>query len=187
MTDTQSDFPTLETSRLILRPLVDDDIEFVFRHFSDPDVTKYLLDNPPLAERSEAQELIDFYKAPTGTKPTRWCVVSKRDDRAIGTCGYHNWSARNRRAEIGYDLSPDAWGQGFMSEALGAAIDYGFNHMNLNRIEALVYPENVRSVRLLERLGFQVDGVLRDYFFHDGKFYDHQLFSLLRREWKGAD
>lgn len=177
-------FPSLETERLILRPMASEDIDFVFDHFSDPEVHQYLLDEPPVTEYAQAQEIVEFYLEPDGKAYNRWVIVQKFDDQPIGTCGYHKWDKRYFRAEIGYDLNPACWGQGYMFESLGAAITNGFEQMGLNRIDALVYVENERSIKLLQRLGFKQEGILRDYFYSDGKFYDHFLFALLRREWK---
>jgi ribosomal-protein-alanine N-acetyltransferase len=177
-------FPDLETERLFLRQLMPADAEFIYRHFSDPAVTQYLMDEPPLSEPAQAQAMIQFYQDPAGKTYNRWGIVRKQDSQLIGTCGYHKWNQRCFRAEIGYDLSPARWGQGYMTEALSAVIQNGFGRMGLNRIEALVYAENVRSMKLLQGLGFQKEGLLRDYFYLDGQFYDHYLLALLRREWK---
>ncbi len=181
MTD---DFPQLETERLILRRLTMADLEFVFQHFSDPMVNRYLLDNEPLARRDEAREIIEFYLDPAGKTHNRWGIVLKSEDALIGTCGFHRWEKRYRRAEIGYDLGHAYWGRGIMSEALREILAHGFEKMELNRVEAIVYPENTPSVRLLERLGFQKEGLLRDYLYSLGEFYDHSIFSLLKREWE---
>ncbi|WP_035985308.1 GNAT family N-acetyltransferase [Leptolyngbya sp. KIOST-1] len=175
-------FAPLETPRLHLRPLAQADVDFVFRHFSDPAVNRYLLDQAPLASREEAQGIVDFFVQPTDDTYTRWVLVSKADGQPIGTCGFHKWDQRNRRAEIGYDLAPTAWGQGYMGEALKTMLSYGFTDMVLNRVEALVYPENTASVKLLEKLNFQREGILRDYFYHEGHFYDHWLLSLLKSQ-----
>ena len=175
----------LETERLYLRPLTLADTDFVFQHFSNLAVTQYLLDEPPLTEYAQAQAIVQFYQDPAGKNHNRWVLVRKADQQLIGTCGYHKWEKRDCRAEIGYDLAPDAWGQGYMTEALRIVIQHGFAHMDLNRIEALVYAENARSLRLLQRLGFKPEGILRDYFCLDGKFYDHTLLALLQREWHG--
>jgi ribosomal-protein-alanine N-acetyltransferase len=171
--DVEADFPALETKRLILRSFVGDDVEFLYRHFSD--------------RQSEATDLIEFYKAQQGARSNRWCIVRKVDNKAIGTCGYHHWVPPHRRAEIGYDLSPQAWGQGYMTEALRAVLTHGFDQMKLHRTDALVFGENGKSIRLLERLGFQSEGVLRDYFCLNGVFYDHRLFALLERDWRGSE
>ncbi|MBI4927328.1 MAG: GNAT family N-acetyltransferase [Anaerolineae bacterium] len=177
-------FPPLETERLFLRSFTFADTDFVFQHFSNPAVAQYLLDEPPLTDIAQAQEIIEFFLEPEGKTYNRWGLFRKADQQCIGSCGFHKWDRRNARAEIGYDLSPDFWGQGLMAEALRAAIAHGFDHMQLNRIDALVYVENERSAKLLQRLGFTQEGVLRDYFCLDGKYYDHFLFSLLQREWK---
>ncbi|MBK7201021.1 GNAT family protein [Candidatus Amarolinea dominans] len=179
-----NNFPTLETERLILRQMTLEDTDFVFQHFSDSAVSRYLMDEPPVTEYAQAQEIIQFYLEPEEGTHNRWLMVRKSDHRSIGTCGFHKWDKRYFRAEIGYDLSPSFWGQGYMIEALRAVIASGVEHMRLNRIDALVYIENDRSIQLLRRLGFKQEGVLRDYFCLDGKFYDHYLFALLQREWK---
>jgi ribosomal-protein-alanine N-acetyltransferase len=90
----------------------------------------------------------------------------------------------HHRAEIGYDLWPDYWGQGLMPEAIGELIRFGFEEMDLNRIEATTHTENLRSQRVLTRLGFQKEGLLRDFYFRDNIYNDQVLFSLLRREWQ---
>jgi ribosomal-protein-alanine N-acetyltransferase len=179
-----NDFPSLETERLILRQLTHEDVDFVFRHFSDSAVTQYLMDEPPVTEYAQAQEIIQFYSESAGKTHNRWVMIRKSDHQPIGTCGYHKWARRYFRAEIGYDLGPGFWGQGYMTEALRAVISNGFERMGLNRIEALVYVENDRSIRLLQRLGFKQEGMLRDYYYLDGEFYDHYLFALLHGEWK---
>jgi [ribosomal protein S5]-alanine N-acetyltransferase len=185
MTISPTYFPPLETERLILRQLTVDDIDFVFHHFSDPRVTQYLMDEPPVLDYAQAQAIIDFYLEPEGKDHSRWGIVHKADNRMIGTCGFHKWVKASFRAETGYDLSPDYWGQGYMGEAVRAVIHLGFERMGLNRIEALVYVNNDRSIQLLHRLGFKQEGRLRDFFCLDGVFYDHFLFTLLKREWEG--
>ena len=186
-TNTPDYFPALETERLVLRQLTLDDTDFVFRHFSDTIVNQYLMDEPPVIEFSQAQEIVRFYLEPEGKTYNRWGLLRKSDNQLIGTCGYHKWEKRYYRAEIGYDLSPSCWGQGYMMEALQIVISHGFEQMRLNRIEALVFIDNDRSIRLLQRLGFKQEGILRDYFYLDGKFYDHFIFSLLCREWTPLD
>jgi ribosomal-protein-alanine N-acetyltransferase len=178
-------FPMLQTDRLILRQLTMEDIDFVFEHFHDPNVTQYLMDEPPVADYAQAQAIIEFYQAPEGKMHNRWGIVRRADNRLIGTCGYHKWMPAYFHAEIGYDLSPDCWGQGYMSEAMRAAIQNGFERMGLKRIGAVVYIHNDRSIKLLQKLGFKQEGLLRDYHCLNGIFYDHYLFSLLRREWEG--
>lgn len=176
-------FPLLITPRLHLRPLQLADTAFVLRHFSDPVVTAHLLDAPPLADVTEAQALIQFYLNGVGQLHNRWVIVRRSDQQPLGTCGFHKWDRRNQRVEIGYDLSVPFWGQGYMSEALRAVLHHGFIHLAVHRIEALVYVANARSCRLLQALGFQQEGRLRDYYCRDGTFYDHYHFALLEGDW----
>ena len=95
--------------------------------------------------------------------------------------GFH-FQAAGFKAEIGDDLGRDYWHQGYMSEALRAMLAYGFETLKLNRIEALVMPENEASATLLRRLGFSEEGVLREYAYFKGEYHDLRFFSLLRRE-----
>ncbi len=182
--DTELFFPELETERLQLRQLTMDDLDFVYGHFSDSRVAEFLLDEPPLSEISQAREIIEFYEQAETKSWNRWGISLKSNGQLVGTCGFHKWNQRDLHAEIGYDLSPDFWGQGIMAEALRAAIQNGFERMRLNRIGAIVYPENQRSLHLLHKLGFRTEGLLRDYHHLSGKFYDHYILSLLKRDWK---
>jgi len=177
------EFPPLETDRLVLKSLSAEDLDFIYQHFSNPDIYRFLVDEEPISTRAQAQSIIDFYSEPTGKTFNRWVLVLKSVGRPIGTCGYHQWEKNHHRAEIGYDLEKSSWRQGLMTEVLEIVIDFGFEKMLLNRIGAMVHPENEASLRLLESLNFQKEGLLRDYYFQNGKFYDHWLLTLLKKEW----
>ncbi len=181
-----SHFPELETERLILRYLALGDIEFVVKHFSDPAVCRFLLDEDPVSDRGEAEEIIRHYLDPAGKTHNRWGIVLKSSNEIIGTCGFHKWDQSHNRAEVGYDLGPDFWGHGLMKEALSEAFRHGFSQMDLNRIDALVYSDNERSIGLLTALGFREEGVLREYFLQAGRYYDHSIYSLLKSEYAKA-
>ena len=107
----------------------------------------------------------------------------KADHELMGTCGYYDWNKTVRRAEIGYDLNPTYWGRGIMTEALHAVLKHGFEEMDLNRIQAIIDSKNTRSMKLVKRLGFKKEGVLRQRSFFNGEFRDDVCFSLLKREW----
>ena len=175
-------FPPLETTRLLLRPISQADSEFVVEHFLNPDVQRYLYDEEPMTTTAQALAIIDFYTASPGALFNRWVLVRKADQQPLGTCGFHKWSRLHRRAEIGYDLSPAYQGHGYMREAVGAMIEYGFGQMDLYRIEALVAVENERSLALLRHLAFQQEGLLRNYFWSNGHAYDHYLLARLRTD-----
>jgi len=169
---------TLETARLTLRPISRDDLAFVVAHFTNPAVNRYMLDAEPYTA-DEASGIIDFYLAEHPPTYARWVLVRRDDGESIGTCGYHRWDHQHRKVEVGYDLSPTAQGQGYMTEALAALLAHGFGPMGLHRVEALVATANDASAALLRRLQFEQEGLLRDSFFSGGRFHDHALYARL--------
>jgi ribosomal-protein-alanine N-acetyltransferase len=98
----------------------------------------------------------------------------------------YGWDKTARQAEIEYDLEPTYWGQGIMTEALGAVLKYGFEEMRLNRIQAIIDPKNDRSMNLVTRLSFKKERVLRQRSCFNGRLNDDAIFSLLYEEWHGA-
>lgn len=178
-------WPTIETSRTRLRRIGDTDLEFMFRHFGDGEVCKYLVDAEPVTTREEAMEIIRWsHSGPQNPTNNRWLVVWKDTDEPIGTCGYHRWDTSNHCAEIGYDLTPSFWRRGIMTEVLVSVIPFGLSVMKLNRIEAFVHLENHGSYRLLQRLGFHCEGIVRARHYFRGAYYDHYSFSLLSSDWQ---
>ena len=177
-------FPEIAAGDLLLRPLHPDDADHLYAIFSNERVTEYY-DLDTLTHRHQAIELVDrFRRRFEGRIGLRWGIV-RRDtpDRVLGTCGYNIWIQPSARAVLGFDLGQRYWRQGIMSRALRAALGFGFRQMDLNRVEALVFTENTASRRLLEKLGFSGDGVLREYELVGERFVDMAMYSLLRREW----
>ena len=177
--------PILETERLILRQMTVDDAEALFSHFSDDDVTRYM-DISSFTHVDQAIELIaEFEHLIEKNVAFRWAIIHKHDNTLIGTCGYHNW-VKNRasRVEIGYGLSKAYWGQGLVPEGLKKAIPFAFTNMQVNRIEALVLSDAKQSMRVLHKLGFQSEGIRREYGYWKNQFWDEHCFSLLKSDWK---
>jgi ribosomal-protein-alanine N-acetyltransferase len=106
----------------------------------------------------------------------RWGMTLKGDHKVIGSCVFYNMVTEHYRTDIGFVLNRDFWGQGIAQEALKAVITYGFQNLNINRIEAVIEPPNIASQKLVERLGFVREGLLRSYEYFDGKFDD--LYSI---------
>ncbi|MDG1333259.1 MAG: GNAT family protein [Crocinitomicaceae bacterium] len=100
-------------------------------------------------------------------------LIATEAQTIIGWCGYHTWYTDHDRAEIGYGLISDEFKrQGYMTEALKAMIDYGFNEMNLHRIEAFASPDNVASIKLLDSKNFEKEGLLKEHYLKDGVYED---------------
>ena len=107
----------------------------------------------------------------------------KEKNELIGTLGFYKWNKKHSSVEVGFDLMRLYWGSGFMAEALRALIDYGFKHMKLIRIEATTNIKNIRSINLMESVGFKKEGVLRKKYFYGGHYHDDIIYSVLNDEW----
>jgi len=178
--------PTITATRVSLRGLTDADASSLFAIFSDPEVMRYW-SSPPLADEQGARKLLaeihDYLRQQT---LFQWGIARRTDDLVIGTCTLFHIDIANRRAEIGYALGREHWGNGYMQEALGALLDFSFDTLNMHRIEADVDPRNVSSVKTLERLGFQREGYLRERWLVNGEVQDALFYGLLRREWQSG-
>ena len=106
------------------------------------------------------------------------------DGRLLGHCSLFNLLSQCRRAELGYGLAHDSWGHGYMHEALRALLHFGFSGLDLNRVEADIDPRNTRSARSLKRLGFKLEGRLRQRWIVDGEVSDSALYGLLLSDWQ---
>ena len=175
-----STFPVLITDRMVLRELRKEDAAdlLVFRG----DAEEQRFNSEPLQTLEQSLALIEEvrgdYAAQTGLP---WALTLKSSGRVVGLFGYHHWDQYHRRADIGYDLARELWGQGLATEALTAAIRFGFAEMQLNRIEAQTIADNRSSTRLLGRLGFAREETRRSYSWEeDGTFHDGAIYGLLR-------
>lgn len=175
-------FPQIETNNLVLREMELSDAEAIFQIYADNDVTKYI-DMETATDLAQAKFLVnrrvELFRS---GQRIRWGIARKDDNIIIGSCGFTQWNKNSHQAEIGYELAKKHWRKGIMTEALEAVIYFGFQRMELNRIEALVMLENIASITLLEKLGFREEGILREYGYWKGKFHDLKMFSLLKRD-----
>ena len=112
-------------------------------------------------------------------------IVEKASSKIMGKCGFHTWNPQHHRAEIGYALNDDEFkNKGYMKETLEKVLDFGFQEMPLNRIEALIDENNTPSKKLLDYFGFVREGNLRGHYLVDGVFEDSVMYSLLTSEFK---
>ncbi|TDY22446.1 RimJ/RimL family protein N-acetyltransferase [Paraburkholderia sp. BL6665CI2N2] len=172
----------LSTPRLILRPLRYDDAQGLFAIWSDPEAMRYF----PFRAMTSLDQATDRVSRKLKTSADGQdfiCVVELRATREVlGDCALFNANEQCRRAEIGFSLKRKHWGNGFMQEAASALIEHGFGTLNLHRIEADIDPRNSASARLLERLGFIREGLLRDRWIVGDEVSDSALYGLLERE-----
>ena len=178
------EFETLETERLILKKITPEDFKNLFNNYPEAEIKKQL-------GLTSAEEFAREKKKSAGGYTTHdrtilaFLLVLKSSDETIGRCGYHNWYIDHNRAEIGYLLHKDEnKGKGYMGEAVGTILEYGFNIMNLNRIEACIGPNNIASLSLIKKYGFTQEGYLKQHYVRDGRTEDSIVFSLLKEEYK---
>ncbi|MEK5038348.1 GNAT family N-acetyltransferase [Sporosarcina sp. FSL K6-3457] len=177
-------FPIIETERLILRQVTTEDATDMFAYLSDQDVVEPMGLDPFETVKDVWDEIgwyTSIYEEGTGI---RWGITLKDSGKVIGSCGFLNRIPKHYRAEVGYEVSKDYWGQGIASEALEAVVKYGYHHLQLERIEALIEPANVASQKLVEKQGFEKEGLLRHYEFARGKFDDLYMYSIIKTDFQ---
>lgn len=177
---------SLRTQRLRLRPLGQADAAFVFTLFTDPQFMQFGT-TPPFSAMDQAQALVTRDIAAMATGERMRLGIERLDDQTlIGLCALFKFDAECRSAEIGYGLISHSWGKGYMHEALVALLQYGFAELNLNRVEADIYPKNTASAKSLARCGFMKEGLLRESCMVNGELTDSARYGLLHREWAGG-
>jgi [ribosomal protein S5]-alanine N-acetyltransferase len=178
--DILANLPTIETDRLLLRKITLNDAQDMFEYASDPQVSEYTTWSTHASIEDTKYFLKSLIKMYKRRELVDWGIEHKADRKFIGTCGYVEWSMTHSRAEIGYALSSKYWNQGYMSEAVNAIMEFGFREMVLNRIEAKCKVNNIASARVMEKLGMQLEGILRQQLFVKGRYWDLKLYSILR-------
>ncbi|MGM0903895.1 MAG: GNAT family N-acetyltransferase [Bacillota bacterium] len=175
-------FPVLETNRLVLRQIEKNDAKSVLKYLSDVEVMKYYGLEPYQTVEDVLEEISWYESILNENTGIRWGITLRGENEVIGSCGFLNLVTQHQRTDIGFELSKDYWGKGIASEALEEVTKYGFEQMNLQRIQALIEPPNIRSQKLVEKQGFLKEGLLRKYEYTCGKFDDLYMYSLLKED-----
>jgi ribosomal-protein-alanine N-acetyltransferase len=176
--------PIIHTERLTLRPHKVEDLKQLQELLGDVDVMRFSgLDTNQNVKNAD-EELQWFKHLDAGNTGIRWVITLKEDDRYIGDLGFLEIDPENRRAEVSYKLSQDHWNKGVTTEALKAILSYGLTSLGLNRTTAQVHTENNASRHVLNKLGFTVEGTLREHEYIYGQFADVYTLGLLKREVK---
>ena len=180
-------FPQLQGKRVRLRGPRAEDADGLFALFADPQVMRYW-SRPPMTLRSESEGLIaEIDDAFAQRTMLNWMLTTRSDDAVIGTCTLFRFEPRHHRAEVGYALRSDHWGRGLAAEAATLALDWAFRALGLHRVEADIDPRNAGSRKMLERLGFVSEGLLRQRYFVGEEVSDTELFGLLEEDWSARN
>lgn len=173
----------IETQRLKLTGYTCQDMTFIFENFSRDEIKKIL------GHRTDEDYQIEEYKYKNGYASYNrafilFLLTERTTQSIIGRCGLHNWNKEHHRAEIGYTMSDENFKRkGLMTEAVSSIIDYGFNELNLHRIEALVGSNNIPSLKIIESQHFTKEGLLRQHYYLANKYEDSIVFSILYKEY----
>ncbi len=167
--------------RINLRAVERADLEQLVRWRNDPDVFRGFFTTFPLSAGGQEAWYEDLLRRPD----KKLFVIETKEGQAVGTIGFDHIDWKNQRAEFGNMLVARAHrGQGYAGDATRTALRFGFEEMNLNRIYLEVYAWNEEAVRLYKKCGFEIEGVLRETYFSEGRFNDTVLMAVLRGTWK---
>lgn len=174
------DLPVLETARTVLRKISSRDDRDIFAYCSDEEVAKYTTwyAHASLEDsRGYIERILQRYSQ---QQVAPWGIQDKASEKLIGTCGFVSWDVYHAKAELGYAISRDFWGQGYMTEVVKRIIDLGLNQMELVRIEARCHPDNVGSSHVMEKSGMQFEGLLRKSIYTKGVHQDLKMYALVK-------
>ncbi|MDP4262084.1 MAG: GNAT family protein [Bacteroidota bacterium] len=169
----------MTTERLQFRQLVPEDENEILGLRSNERVNQFLT-RDPYKTIYEARAFINkINKGVANGEWIYWAITHKNENKLVGTICLWNIQPEHYRAEIGYELHPGVWRKGIMREAIPKIVEYGFENMKLHSIEADLHPDNISSIKLLEKNGFVLEGHFRESVFFNGKFLGRAVYSLL--------
>lgn len=175
-------FPVLSTPRLSLRKIQEKDVDDLFVMRSNKEVMKFI-PRPVAQQKEDVLSLIEqVNNGISKNESINWAIALKENDQLIGTIGYVRSKPEHHRAEIGYMLNPLFHGKNITYEALCEVILFGFEHMKLHSIEAIIDPQNVASEKLLQKCNFQKEAHLKESEIWNNKYLDTVIYSLLNNK-----
>lgn len=178
----ENKFPILSTARLNLIEIKQYHLHDIFEIFGDANVTRFY-NVLTLKNENEAHPIIEWFQKRFHEKAgIRWGITLKGNNEIVGTIGFNNYTS-GHRANIGFDLKSTYWNQGIMSEALDEVLLFGFEDLQVNRIEGEVMQGNLVSEKTLQKAGFVKEGILRQWMRWNDNYYDMSMFALLKNDW----
>ncbi|WP_421774660.1 GNAT family N-acetyltransferase [Gracilimonas sp.] len=170
--------PNLNTERLTLRPFTENDLDYVFKGLSNPDIIKYY--GISFETKESAKEQMKWFADHERNGTGAWWALCLKDSNVfIGAGGINDIEKEHKKAEFGFWLLPEYWGNGFMGEAIPAILNHGFNTLNLHRIEGFVESQNTNCKKALGKLNFTFEGTMRNAEVKNGRHIDIEIYSKL--------
>lgn len=180
----QLSMPEKETSRLYLRGMEEADACDIYDYYRQACVTQFLT-FPPHPDVEHTLHILKAFYLPYERRgePQAWCMLDKQREKVIGHVCFH--ALEDDTAQLAYVLHPEYWGHGYIREALLPLLEVGFTQFGLRRITAMVAYENKRSAKVLETLGFRLEGICKEAMkLSDGIYHDMMLYAILKKEWR---
>lgn len=176
---------TITTDRLILRRFEYSDSDSMLKNWIADEKIQSMYSEPVYSTKEEVKELLDKYIG-SYEKPDyyRWAVIEKESGECIGLIAYFLVDSKNHFAEIEYCIGGEFQCRGYATEAAKAVIKYGFDNINLHKVQICTKTINLKSKRVIEKCGLTYEGTLRDYFYMNGEYVGRLYFSILREEYE---
>lgn len=176
--------PSLQTQRLLLRPMERSDFADMYDYARREDTSRYLVWTPHPSPEYTRNYLCYIARLYRKGQFFDWAIVEKSSGRMIGTCGFSKLDLQHHVGEIGYVLNPTRHGRGYATEAVMRVLEYGFTELGLNRIEGRYIADNIPSRRVMERCGLNYEGVLRQSMLIKGVYRDIAVCSIVYEEYE---
>ncbi|MDN8592673.1 GNAT family protein [Paenibacillus sp. 11B] len=176
-------FPVLETERLLLRPITYADLDEMYRYCAVPAVSEYTTWDAHQS-KEDTKVFIDFIMSQyEADKLGPWGIEDKQTKKLIGSCNYLGCDSNSMRVELGYVLSNEYWGRGIMTEVVSRIIQFGFEDIGLERIQAKCLVGNIGSAKVMEKAGMKFEGVLRKYMKIKNEMQDLKMYAIIRSDY----
>lgn len=177
----------IETRRLVLRDYAPGDWQAVLAYQRDPRYLRFY----PWTDRSEQEvrEFVQMFLDQQAERPRRrfqLAITLTHSGELIGSCGIRRKAENEWEADVGYELAPGHWRQGYATEAARAVVAFGFEELRLHRVSSWCIAENLASAHVLERVGLRQEGRLRENEYFKARWWDTLLYGLLEQEWRAA-
>lgn len=176
----EAHYHSLQTERLLLRPLTMNDAEAMFSYTSKAESFRFLKRNPHQSvdeDRVFLQKAVESYRTHSDFI---WGICEKETNCLIGTCRLFNIDLTDSRGEVSYLIHPSYQGRGIASEAVGALIRFAFEELSLIRVQAHCASENIGSERVMQKCGMQFESILHDYAEIHGSVMDFKLYAIVK-------
>ncbi len=169
------EIPQIKTKRLLLREIVDADIQNIYKGLSNPLVIKHY--GVSHNDFDSTKQQMAWYKE---SNQYWWAICSTDNQEFFGAGGLNGISKEHKKAEIGLWLLPDFWGKGIMSEVMPLVCQYAFDKMGLHRIEGFVESNNKNCKRAMSKLDFEYEGTMKDCEIKDGQYISIDIYAKLK-------